>query len=306
MEEIKDRKAFNFYRSYWEVAQMLNNKNRLAFFDALLSREFTGVEPTFDGVEQANFAWVSQKHSIDSQIDGWINKKIAISKQPTTPSLPPTEPPSLPPSLPPTLLPIIPPSVQEKEKEKEKEEVKEEEEIITPKFNFKKSLISLGIEDSIVKDWLIVRKQKKLSNTETAFTAIRKNIEESGMSANECITIAVERSWGGFKASWITNNSTEKPSAYKEKTEIQPIALHDYERFNNVLRNHPILGTVNNVLNEREYREMKMSYDEMVSLLPLIAAKEERKGIYLELILERDRKAYYAKKELENQLNTAV
>ena len=94
MEEIKDRKAFNFYRSYWEVAQMLNNKNRLAFLDALLSRQFTGEEPTFNGAEQAKFAWVSQKHSIDSQIDGFINKKIAISKQGITPSIPPTEPPT--------------------------------------------------------------------------------------------------------------------------------------------------------------------------------------------------------------------
>ena len=40
-------------------------------------------------------------------------------------------------------------------------------------FNFKSSLINLGIEKQIVSDWLKVRSQKKASNTETSFNRIK-------------------------------------------------------------------------------------------------------------------------------------
>lgn len=72
-------------------------------------------------------------------------------------------------------------------------------------FDFKRALLDLGIEENIVNDWLLVRKQKKATNTETAFKRIKNEIALSGVSANECITIAVERCWMGFKAEWVKN-----------------------------------------------------------------------------------------------------
>lgn len=76
------------------------------------------------------------------------------------------------------------------------------------KFSFKQSLLDLGVKENIADDWLIVRKNKKASNTETAFNAIKKQIELSNVDANECITLAVERSWCGFKAEWFKNVQT--------------------------------------------------------------------------------------------------
>jgi hypothetical protein len=67
-----DRKAFKFYRSYWEIANQLNDSDRLKFYDALLVRQFTGVETELDGM--AKFAYISQRHSIDLQIDGYLAK----------------------------------------------------------------------------------------------------------------------------------------------------------------------------------------------------------------------------------------
>ena len=81
----------------------------------------------------------------------------------------------------------------DKEKDKDKEE----------KFDFKKELINLGVEDNIAKDWMTVRKTKKAANTETALKAIKKEISISGMSANDCIKYAVERNWVGFESSWV-------------------------------------------------------------------------------------------------------
>jgi uncharacterized phage protein (TIGR02220 family) len=97
------RQAFNFYRSYWDVAKELNDKDRLAFYDALLTRQFTGEETELKGL--VKFAYLSQKHSIDKQIKGYEDK---------------TKRPLQDPSQDPTQGGTQGPSVQEKEKEKEK------------------------------------------------------------------------------------------------------------------------------------------------------------------------------------------
>lgn len=72
-------------------------------------------------------------------------------------------------------------------------------------FNFKNSLLDLGIEKQIVSDYLKVRSKKKATNSETAFKKIKTEIEKSGITANECIKKAVEKSWAGFESSWLIN-----------------------------------------------------------------------------------------------------
>ena len=99
------RKTFNFYRSYWDVANELNDKDRLAFYDALMKRQFTGVETDLGGM--VKFAYLSQKHSIDRQIEGYENKTKEPLQDPTEGG---------------TQGGMEAPMVQLKEKEKEKEE----------------------------------------------------------------------------------------------------------------------------------------------------------------------------------------
>jgi Cys-tRNA synthase (O-phospho-L-seryl-tRNA:Cys-tRNA synthase) len=98
------RKTFNFYRSYWDVANELNDKDRLAFYDALMKRQFTGVEPNLEGM--VKFAYLSQKHSIDRQIEGFENKTKTPLQDPTEGGMQGG---------------VEAPTVQLKEKEKEKE-----------------------------------------------------------------------------------------------------------------------------------------------------------------------------------------
>lgn len=89
-------------------------------------------------------------------------------------------------------------------------------------FQFRQSIIDLGVKPEIVDDWLIVRKNKRASNTETAFKRIKSEIAKSGRSANDCITLAVERSWQGFMAEWMlneinkANNQKPKPKTQEE------------------------------------------------------------------------------------------
>lgn len=67
-----DRLMFKFYKSYFDIAQELDAKDRLAFYDALLNKQFLDVEPNLKGL--AKFAYISQKHNIDKQIKGWKDK----------------------------------------------------------------------------------------------------------------------------------------------------------------------------------------------------------------------------------------
>ncbi len=95
-------------------------------------------------------------------------------------------------------------------------------------FNFRKSLLDLGIEKQIVEDWLKVRKTKKATNTQTAFDLIKSQIELTGVSANECIKKAVEKSWAGFKAEWI-NKDEFKVNGNNPKISLSNDAMYGLE-----------------------------------------------------------------------------
>ena len=124
-ELLKKRKGFNFYRSYFDVFNMLQtDKEKLDFITAILERQFEGNEPDLDGISL--LAYVGQKHNVDKQVEGFINQQ-----RKKDPSIPPTEDPSIPPTedlsyvsndiVMTTEGPSIPPYQQEKEKEKEEE-----------------------------------------------------------------------------------------------------------------------------------------------------------------------------------------
>jgi hypothetical protein len=139
------RKAFNFFASYFDVAKELNEKDRLAFYDALILEQFTGKKTDLKGM--AKFAYVSQQHSIDAQINGFNQR---LKRGDTT-----LEPLSM-------AAPMVGGSVggmaganlQEKEKEKEKvqyvsrkpRKTSFEESEIFDKFKFKDSFPTWGKE----------------------------------------------------------------------------------------------------------------------------------------------------------------
>lgn len=92
---------------------------------------------------------------------------------------------------------------------------KEEKNNTATPFSFMRSLIQLGGKEELVKDWLKVRKTKKLTNTETAFNGFVKELGKSNKSINEVLTTCCENSWAGFKSSWKEkeiNGSEQKPT----------------------------------------------------------------------------------------------
>lgn len=74
------------------------------------------------------------------------------------------------------------------------------------KYNAKSFLCSLGFDEKLIDEWFVIRKSKKLSNTETAMQGFLKEVEKTGCEKNEILRRCVENSWGGFKASWTSQN----------------------------------------------------------------------------------------------------
>ena len=103
-----ERLVFKFYKSYFDTAKLLDDKNRLAFYDALLEKQFNFIEPTLSGL--AELVYVSQKHNIDSQVNGWLEKIKSMGIAP--PAIPPIAPPAI--------------QLEKKYKKKNKEEKKKE------------------------------------------------------------------------------------------------------------------------------------------------------------------------------------
>jgi hypothetical protein len=91
------------------------------------------------------------------------------------------------------------------------------------RFDFKKALMEIGVTEQVAEDWLKVRKEAKASNTETAFKGILREIEKTGLSADECIRVAAENSWRGFKAEWLFNqrkSNSGKPSVLENNLAV--------------------------------------------------------------------------------------
>lgn len=94
----------------------------------------------------------------------------------------------------------------------------------TRPFDFYNALLSIGVTEQTAKDWMLVRKQSKAVDTETAFNGIANEIRKAGAPAEACIRLAVERNWRGFRADWYAN-SKQSNTQQKKRTldELDPV-----------------------------------------------------------------------------------
>lgn len=100
------------------------------------------------------------------------------------------------------------------------EENIEKRDTIGERFDFKSSLLSLGVTEEVADAWLAVRKNKRATNTEIAFRKVAEEIKKSGKTANECITIAVENSWQGFNADWLKPKNSPSARQPRQKETV--------------------------------------------------------------------------------------
>lgn len=211
------RKSFNFYASYFETGNELNDTDRLGFYDALIRYELTGDNSALLNLNgMAKFAYISQKHSIESQVKGHIDKSKSLDNKPFTGYIN-TE------KITPMLDPIqggmlgggVQLKVQSTSTSKSIIESKSKKESEINVFDFKKSLLDLGVNENLVKDWMIVRKNKKASNTQTALNSFLNQVKQSRLTIEKVIEICIYKSWVGFEANWLKDKTTNHIAEHK-------------------------------------------------------------------------------------------
>jgi len=85
MIKKQERTAFNFYKSYFTCLDLLDDSEKLEFLMGLFNKQFYGIEPELSKIPQ--MVYMTQKHSVDKQVEGWESK----TKSKLTPPLDPTE-----------------------------------------------------------------------------------------------------------------------------------------------------------------------------------------------------------------------
>lgn len=70
-------------------------------------------------------------------------------------------------------------------------------------------LTARGVTKKHATEWLKVRKNKKATNTETAFESVEAEAKRAGMDLDAAIAYAVKMSWSGFKVKWMESEKTD-------------------------------------------------------------------------------------------------
>lgn len=78
-------------------------------------------------------------------------------------------------------------------------------------------LVGKGVTEKVAKDWLALRKTKKLAPTETAFAGVEREAEKAGLSLQDTIELCCLRGWGGFEAKWCER---ERPAGGRRQMRI--------------------------------------------------------------------------------------
>ena len=92
-------------------------------------------------------------------------------------------------------------------------------------FDFKKSLLEMGVTEQHADDWMAVRKAKRMTNTRTAFDRLKANIERAckqyNVKPDDCVAFAASRDWGGFDSSWEAIKDITKSNTTNEDDRVR-------------------------------------------------------------------------------------
>lgn len=70
-------------------------------------------------------------------------------------------------------------------------------------------LVSMGVNESLAKDWIKVRKEKKQATTKTALDKMKAHAEKNGFTFEQAVKISCENGWAGFNVKWL--DDIQKP-----------------------------------------------------------------------------------------------
>lgn len=66
-------------------------------------------------------------------------------------------------------------------------------------------LLAEGVDETVARDFVEVRKQKRLPMTETALMGIKREAAKASLTLAQAVQYATEQGWGSFAAQWLLN-----------------------------------------------------------------------------------------------------
>jgi hypothetical protein len=76
-------------------------------------------------------------------------------------------------------------------------------------FDFKKKLIENGFKENLVDDWMLIRKNKNATDTETFLKKFLEQIELASEDKNEILEFMISKDWRSFEYQWLVNLKSE-------------------------------------------------------------------------------------------------
>ena len=67
-------------------------------------------------------------------------------------------------------------------------------------------LLSLGGNEELVSDWMLIRKKLKATNTRTSLNRFLNQVKLSGKDLNFILEYVAGKEYKSFEASWLNNN----------------------------------------------------------------------------------------------------
>lgn len=166
---------------------MLDDPDRLEFYDAIFKFMFDGEDPNFTGIKQ--MAWTLIKPNLTKSK---IRSKAGSTNQTESKKIKRDQNESN----------EIGPLLGEGEGKGEGE------------YNARAHLVSVGADGHFISDWFKIRAKKKAVNSETAMNGFLSQVEKSGRDINEVLQKCCEESWAGFKASWEWEDNNDNGSSF--------------------------------------------------------------------------------------------
>ena len=195
--------SFIFYRSFYEAVKKIPKGEREELYEAIFEYALNGECYTGDnGVAGMVLEFV--RPQIDANIQRRMNgmKGAEAGKKGGRPKKPqenPTETPNVNDNVECKCLNDLKENISTSRDKKETE----------PKFNFKKSLLDLGVPIELADEWLTIRKAKKAVNTKIAFDVIVREANKAGITVAEAVAFSARKQYRGFEAQWYLRDCNE-------------------------------------------------------------------------------------------------
>jgi uncharacterized protein YdaU (DUF1376 family) len=106
------------------------------------------------------------------------------------------------------------------------------------RFSALSHLVSIGVDETVARDWIAMRRQMKASPSETAIDGIQREALKAGYRLEDALKTCCERGWRGFKAEWVSgiqqqryfSDAAQKASAVSVLTgqaQVRPLLTAD-------------------------------------------------------------------------------